>query len=168
MNQFSLLSLASHNTHFLISTLLCRKGMWLTPSVSQRLQELIEGDIQSNTCFLFQACARPAPAWLGPRCRVWSGEGLGGGSGHSSALLPPDHLPLWPAAAVRGWRSALLLEDQVRGGTLRVGPGRCLSGALARAPVCCHYPQAKAPKRTACPEQTELAPAPPRPAVQGP
>ncbi|XP_015331148.1 P2X purinoceptor 6 isoform X1 [Bos taurus] len=35
-------------------------------------------------------------------------------------------------------------------------------------PVCCHHPQVKAPKRTARPEQTELAPAPPRPAVQGP
>ncbi|KAM9746650.1 P2X purinoceptor 6 isoform 3-T3 [Dama dama] len=30
------------------------------------------------------------------------------------------------------------------------------------------YEEAKAPKRTARPEQTELAPAPPRPAVQGP
>lgn len=54
MNQFSLLSLARHNNHFLISTLLSRKGVWLTPSVSQKLQELIKGDIQSNTCFLFQ------------------------------------------------------------------------------------------------------------------
>ena len=48
------------------------------------------------------------------------------------------------------------------------GAGRCLSGASARAPTRCHRPQAKAPKRTAHPEQTELAPAPPRPAVQGP
>lgn len=28
-----------------------------------------------------QACARPAPARLGPRCRVWSGEAWGVGLG---------------------------------------------------------------------------------------